>query len=408
VSKFTIRGARGDAKAIGGVAIDITERVQMEGRLKEATESLVDADQRKDEFIAMLAHELRNPLTPIFNAVHVLRRDASTLRKERDLALLSMIDRQLQHLIRLVDDLLDVSRITRGKIKLKKQRIDLANALRNAVDAERPTIERAGLDFRVTLPSETLMLDAEPVRIAQVFTNLLNNAAKYTEQGGAISLTAERCGKEAVITVSDTGVGIPAEMLPRVFDLFTQVDRSVGHAQDGLGIGLALVKSLLGLHGGTVEAQSEGSGRGSAFIVRLPLLSQSRISSASEIPSPNTFHTSRRILVIDDNPDVANSLAMLLETFGAIVRVAYSGAEGLALVGDFRPELVFLDLGMPEMDGYETARRIRALPEGRDMKLVALTGWGKEQIHDRVHEAGFTGQITKPAGLDALRDLLAT
>jgi PAS domain S-box-containing protein len=409
VSKFAIRDTDSVAKGIGGVAIDVTERVQAEERLRHATEQLIDADRRKDEFIAMLAHELRNPLAPIRNAVHVLRQDLMvTLKEARDLKLFSIIDRQVQHLIRLVDDLLEVSRISRGKIELKKQPIELADVLRHAVETAQPTIEHGGHDLRVALPAEPLILDADPVRLAQVSTNLLNNAAKYTERGGVIWLSAERRGNAAVITVRDSGVGIPAEMLPRVFDLFTQIDKTLGRAQGGLGIGLALVKNLVELHEGTVEAQSGGLGRGSAFVVQLPTLPQSAIENSVGAMAVTGERVARRILVIDDERDVADSLAMLLENFGATVRVAYGGIAGIDAVETFKPELVFLDLGMPQVDGYETARQIRALPEGRHIPIVALTGWGQAQVYDRVRAAGFDRQLTKPAALEALTELLAT
>jgi PAS domain S-box-containing protein len=407
VSKFVIPDANGVAEGIGGVAIDITERVQAEERLRGATKQLIEADRRKNEFIATLAHELRNPLTPIRNAIHVLRHDAAaTLKEPRDLTLLAIAERQVQHLIRLVDDLLDVSRITRGKIELKKQPIELADVLSHAIEAAQPAIEHSSHDLRVALPTEPLVLDADPVRLAQVFTNLLNNAAKYTEPGGAIWLSAERRGNTAVITVRDSGVGIPAEMLAHVFDLFTQVDRSLGRAQGGLGIGLALVKRLVELHGGAVEAKSDGPGRGSAFVVQLPAVAQSGTENAMETTTAAGVRVARRILVIDDERDVADSLAMLLETFGATVRVAYGGVAGIEAFKTFRPELVFLDLGMPQVDGYATARQIRALPEGRHVTLVALTGWGQAQVYDQVRDAGFDRQLTKPAALEALGELL--
>jgi PAS domain S-box-containing protein len=394
---------QGRATRLVGTAQDITERKRVEEALKAA-------DRRKDEFLATLAHELRNPLAPIRNAIHVLRHDArSTLKEPRDLTLLAMIERQVDHLIRLVDDLLEVSRITRGKIDLKKEDLDLRDVLRHAVETAGPSIERGGHSLVVDLCPESLIVNGDPVRLSQVFTNLLNNAAKYTEHGGSVSLAAERRGGEAVVTVRDSGVGIPTEMLPRVFDLFTQVDRSLGRAQGGLGIGLALVRSLLQLHGGTVEAQSEGLGRGSAFIVRLPALGQFVAEIAMRDSSGQSRETpSRRVLVVDDDHDVADSLAMFLETFGAEVRVAYSGAEGVEALGAFRPELVFLDLGMPGMDGYETARRMRALPEGRDVAMVALTGWGQEQVYERARDAGFDRQLTKPAGLEAIQELLGS
>jgi CheY-like chemotaxis protein/two-component sensor histidine kinase len=301
-----------------------------------------------------------------------------------------------------------VSRITRGKIELRKQRTDLTSVLRHAIETAQPTIAAGGHRLDVRLPGEPLTLEADPVRLAQVFTNLLNNAAKYTEQGGVISLVAGREGDEAVVTVRDSGVGIPREMLPRVFDLFTQIDRTLGRAQGGLGIGLALVKRLVELHGGAVEAHSDGLGRGSAFVVRLRLFAQNGAKAPMSTAMTHDLPVSRRILVIDDDHDVADSLVMFLETFGANVHVAYSGESGLAAVKEFQPELIFLDLGMPKMDGYETARRIRALPEGREVKLVALTGWGQGQIRDRAQDAGFDCQLTKPAGIDALQALLNT
>jgi PAS domain S-box-containing protein len=396
---FQLRDPQGAPIGLATVSRDITER-------KRAEDALKDADRRKDVFLATLAHELRNPLAPIRNAVQVLRHDAGRTLKGRDLALLSMIDRQAAHLVRLVDDLLEVSRITRGKIELRKERVDLSDVLRHAIETAQPSIARGGHAIAVDLPEGPLALDADPVRLAQVFTNLLNNAAKYTERGGEISVTAERRGAEAVVTVRDSGVGIPADMLPRVFDIFTQVDRTLGRAEGGLGIGLALVKSLLEMHGGAVEAQSEGLGRGSAFVVRLPVAPVQTGEKVMIATSPADVPAGRRVLVIDDDHDVADSLVMFLETFGVTVDVAYGGAPGIEALQSFRPELVFLDLGMPGMDGYETARRIRALPEGRDVRLVALTGWGQEQIHDRARAAGFDAELTKPAGLEALQDAL--
>ncbi len=395
---FFLRDPDGEPIGLATVSRDITLR-------KRAEDALKAADRRKDEFLATLAHELRNPLAPICNATHVLLHDAAPTMSLRDLSLLGMIERQGRHLARLVDDLMEVSRITRGKIELKMQQVDLADVLRHVIETTQPIIDRAGHELRVNLPAAPTTLEADPVRLAQVFTNLLDNAAKYTERGGSIGLTAAVAGNQAVITVSDSGVGIPAEMLPRVFDLFTQVDRSLGRAQGGLGIGLALVNNLLNLHGGTVEAQSDGLGRGSAFVVRLPLSSigpQGPMSMTIETSKPAT----RRILVIDDDHDVADSLVMLLETFGVDVRVAYGGEAGLETLRQFKPELIFLDLGMPKMDGYETARRLRDLPEGRAVKLVALTGWAQEQISDRAREAGFDCQLTKPAAFEDLQKLL--
>ncbi len=389
---------------------DITERVRAERSRSELMEKLRESDRRKDEFLATLAHELRNPLAPIRNAIHVLQMDAGEAHwGPRDLAMLEIAERQAQHLNRLVDDLLEVSRITRGKIELKKQRIDLADVLRNALETARPSIERGRHKLEIALPTEPVMVNGDPVRLAQLFTNLLNNAAKYTDPGGTISLTAEAKDGAAVVVVRDNGVGIPGDMLPHVFDLFTQVDRTLGRAQGGIGVGLALVRRIAEMHGGAVEARSDGLGKGSAFTIRLPVSVDDAVGEPAEaapIARPDAVTPRRRILVIDDERDVADSLVALLESLGASVRVAYGGAEGLAALANFRPELIFLDIGMPGLDGYETARRIRAEPEGRAATLVALTGWGPDQIQDRAREAGFDAQLTKPASLAALRELL--
>jgi PAS domain S-box-containing protein len=275
VSKFAIPDGDGAAKGIGGVAIDITERVEMEERLREATEKLKEADQRKDEFIATLAHELRNPLAAAYNATYALSYESSKVPKaQRELDALAIVERQLHHLVRLVDDLVEVSRISAGKIRLKIERVNLADVLRHAVETAQPAIERAGHVLTMQIPVASLFLDGDPVRLAQIFANLLNNAAKYTDSGGAISLAAERSGDQAIITVSDNGIGISPAMLPRVFDLFAQEDRRGARAQGGLGIGLGLVKHLVELHGGDVEAHSDGVGHGSAFIVRLQLANE--------------------------------------------------------------------------------------------------------------------------------------
>lgn len=408
---FLMHGARANcAPAVVVIShTDITERVRAEKSRSELMEKLRESDRRKDEFLATLAHELRNPLAPIRNAVHVLQRDADAAKWDaRDLAMLEIADRQAQHLNRLVDDLLEVSRITRGKIELRKQRIDLADVLRNSLETARPLIERGRHRLEIALPAHPIMVEGDPVRLAQLFTNLLNNAAKYTDPGGTIALTAETQDGAAVVVVRDNGIGIPQDMLPHVFDLFTQVDRTLGRAQGGIGVGLALVRRIAELHGGVVEAQSDGLGRGSAFTIRLPI---SVTDTAQEEPEATSKASddaiARRVLVIDDEHDVADSLTALLESFGATVRVAYSGGDGLAALPGFGPELIFLDLGMPGLDGYETARRIRALPEGRAATLVALTGWGPDQIQDRARAAGFDAQITKPANPSALRRLLA-
>jgi PAS domain S-box-containing protein len=376
---------------------DITER-------KRAEEALKVADRRKDEFLATLAHELRNPLAPIRNAVHVLKQLGSHT-EERDRKLLAIADRQVQHLIRLVDDLLDFSRISRGKVELIKEKVDLSDVLRHAIETAQPVLQSGGHEFITELPEEPITIDGDAIRLAQVFANLLDNAAKYTEHGGSITLTAERRGSEAVVTIRDSGVGIPGEMLPEIFTYFAQVDRTLGRARGGLGIGLALVRSLLQLHGGTVEAHSEGEGCGSVFTVRLPALSE---SASLRVPPALPLRATRRVLIIDDEIDVADSFAALLEGFGATTRVAYGGETGVALARSFQPDLVLLDLGMPAPDGFETARRIRALTSGGDITIVALSGWGKEQVEASVEAAGFDGHLTKPAELRALNELLGS
>jgi PAS domain S-box-containing protein len=403
VSKFAI----GDAaryRGIAGVAIDITERVIAEKKLLEATEQLCEADRRKDEFLAMLAHELRNPLAPIHTGLQVLRKS----RGHEDTAerVLGMMERQVKHLVRLVDDLLEVSRISRGKIELKKEQIDLAVIIDHAVDMSRELIDASGLTLRVALPDEPLLIDADPVRLAQVFANLLNNAAKFTSRGGRIELTAERKEGEAVVSVADTGVGIARDMLPRVFELFVQVDNSLVRAKGGLGLGLALVRSLVDLHGGKVEAASEGEGCGSRFTVRLPLSTKAGMQAQPSQSPTRAIESSRRALVVDDKQDVADSLAFLLKTLGAKVRIAYSGAQALAACAEFAPEIVFLDIGMPEMDGFETARRMREQSPGKKAVLVALTGWGEQQMRRRINEAGFDQHLTKPADIGEIERLL--
>ncbi len=398
VRAWPIHDAQGSIIAVRAFVRDITER-------KRAQEALKTADQRKDEFIATLAHELRNPLSPIRNVIYVLRRE-DALTRQRDKQLLDMAERQVEHLIRLVNELLDFSRISRGKIELKRDIIDLRQVLRHAIETAQPAIRSGGHMLRATFPGVPMVVDGDFVRLAQVFTNLLDNAAKYTEHGGRISVVAERRGAEIVVTVSDTGVGVPADMLPHIFHYFTQVDRTLGRAKGGLGIGLALVRTLLTLHDGTVEAHSAGIGGGSAFVVRLPV-APAQSAHAPEPARTAEKNAPRRVLVIDDEKDVADSFAALLQELGAVAEAVYCGESGVARVAALRPEIVLLDLGMPGLDGFETARRIRALPEGRELLLVALSGWGEEQIQARMGPAGFDRRLTKPAEIEALGALLS-
>ncbi|HEX5273590.1 MAG TPA: response regulator [Gemmataceae bacterium] len=370
-----------------------------------------EADRKKNEFLAMLAHELRNPLAPIRNGIHLLRavgtRDPQ-VREVRD-----MMERQVQHLIRLVDDLLDLSRITRGKVRLQAEPLDLGKVLARAVETARPLIDERRHRLDVDGPAEALRVEGDAVRLAQVLGNLLNNAAKYTEEGGQITLGAARDGDEAVVRVRDTGMGIPAEMLGSVFELFTQVDRSLDRSQGGLGIGLTLVRQLVEMHGGRVEAHSEGPGRGSEFVVRLPLLKEEPRPAAEKLNgSPGAARAapgkSRKVLVVDDNRDAAESLGLLLEVSGHQVCVCHDGASALRAAGDYGPDAVLLDIGLPGMDGYEIARRLRADPATRGALLIALTGYGQVEDQQRAREAGFDYHLIKPADLEALTGLLAS
>jgi PAS domain S-box-containing protein len=368
--------------------------------------ALRDSDRRKDEFLAMLAHELRNPLSPIRNAVEIFRAKGPAV-PELEWAM-DIIDRQVELMTRLVDDLLDVSRITRGTIELRKRRVDLATVLNNAVEASRPLIDALGHELVIAVPPEPILLDVDPTRLSQVLMNLLNNAAKYMDRGGRIRLSARREGGLLLIEVKDTGIGIPGEMLPRVFEMFTQVDRSLDRARGGLGIGLTLVQRLVELHGGTVEARSDGPGKGSEFIVRLPVAPSESPKPAKsiQVDEKRTSTPKRRILIVDDNKDSANSLGMLLRLMGNDVRMAYDGLEAVGAATAFQPELMLLDIGLPKLDGYEVARRIRH-EHGDQVMLIALTGWGQEDDRRRSREAGFDHHLTKPVDVNALQSLLA-
>jgi CheY-like chemotaxis protein/two-component sensor histidine kinase len=373
--------------------------------LRERADELAEAGRLKDEFLATLAHELRNPLAPIRNAVQSLGTEGLPepgVKIARD-----VIARQVAVMVRLVDDLLDVSRISRNTLDLRKQRVELAAVVEGAVESSGPLIRQCGHELTVRLPPQPLHLDADPVRLAQVFSNLLNNAAKYTNRGGHIRLAAEREGSDAVVGVRDDGIGIPGDMLARVFDMFTQVDRSLERSQGGLGIGLTLVRRLVEMHDGSIEARSDGPGRGSEFVVRLPLiLPPPEGPPQSEGPRAKAL-SGCRILVVDDNHDSADSMAMLLRLKGNDVRTAHDGLEAVGVAGTFRPELVLLDIGLPKLNGYDVARQIRQQSWGRDVVLVALTGWGQDEDRRRSREAGFDFHVVKPVDLAALEHLLA-
>jgi CheY-like chemotaxis protein/two-component sensor histidine kinase len=307
-----------------------------------------------------------------------------------------------------VDDLLEVSRITRGMIELRKERVDLATVFAHALETSQPLIEAGGHTVTASFPPAPLWLDADPVRIAQVLSNLLNNAAKYMDRGGNIQVAAERRGDEAVVRIRDEGIGIAPEHLPHVFDLFSQIDRSLNRSQSGLGIGLALVRSLVEMHGGQIEANSEGLDQGSEFIVALPLAPPQPERATQPDAPASALLSSCRILVVDDNRDAADTLALLAAAWGAEVRVAYDGARALEVVPAFNPDVVLLDLGMPGMDGYEVARRVRRLPDGRDIQLIAVTGWGEEKNRQLTRDAGFDHHLVKPVAFSILRELLAS
>ncbi|HJX28573.1 MAG TPA: ATP-binding protein, partial [Thermoanaerobaculia bacterium] len=383
-----------------GTLMDITER-------RETVEALREADRRKDEFLAILAHELRNPLAPLRNGLQVMRLapdDLQVISKARD-----MMDRQLSHMVRLIDDLLDVSRISRNKMELRRSRVPLADVISNAVETVRPALDAAGHELTVSLPPEQILLDADLTRLAQVFSNLLNNSAKYTERGGRIWLTAAREGGQVSVSVRDTGIGIPAADLPNIFGMFSQVDRSIERSTGGLGIGLALVKGLVEMHSGTVEAASPGQGQGSTFTVRLPVLrdqAESPAAAPADGEQPDSTGSKRRILVVDDNRDSAASMAMMLELLGNEVCIAYNGDAAIKLADQFRPQVVLMDVGMPKLNGYEVTRRIREQPWGRDMAIIAVTGWGHEVDRARSKEAGCDGHLVKPVHLPDLEKLL--
>jgi PAS domain S-box-containing protein len=392
-------GANGEVEAVAGTTRDITELKQMQASLRVG-------DRRKDEFLATLAHELRNPLAPIRNAVQLLMNTSAS--DSRVVTARDIIDRQVRHMVRLVDDLMDVSRITLGQVSLRYERTQLHDILTDAVDAAYPFIEAEGHQLVVQIPTETMQLEGDMTRLSQVFQNLLNNAAKYTPGGGRITLSAELHGEEVKVSVLDTGIGIPKEAQARVFDLFTRIHASDPIKTSGLGIGLALAKQLVELHSGRIEVRSDGDGTGSEFSVYLPVL-----ASATPQPQPGpeatvtTAHATRkRVLVVDDNRDAARSLATLLEIDGYAVDVAFDGLEALKTFESALPGIVLLDIGMPRMDGYEVARRIRAMNHGTETRLIALTGWGQADDKRRATEAGFDHHLTKPVDFTLLETLL--
>jgi PAS domain S-box-containing protein len=377
---------------------DFTQQYHAEHALREA-------DRRKDDFLATLAHELRNPLAPIRNGLEVLRlqsRDAELFEQAR-----SVMERQVQQMTRLVDDLLDVSRITRDKIELRRQRVELAAIVKSAVETSQPLIHSAGHQLIVTLPETPIFLDVDPARMAQVFSNLLNNSAKFTDLGGRIEIEAALDGSEAVVAVRDNGVGISCEALAYVFDMFRQSDCSLERAQGGLGIGLTLVRRLVELHGGAIYAQSQGPGKGSEFIVRLPVAAPGAPQMTKTLTPSKHLVEKQRILVVDDNKDAGDTLSMLLRVKGNQVRTASNGLHAIEVASEFLPQVVLMDIGMPHLDGHETARRLRKLPCGRDITIIALTGWGQPDDVQRSIDAGCSAHLVKPVDIAELERLLA-
>jgi signal transduction histidine kinase/CheY-like chemotaxis protein len=388
---------RGEIYGCVSVCVDLTGR-----KLAEST--LRDADRRKDEFLATLSHELRNPLAPIRTALEVMRiagGDAEVLEKAR-----ATMERQVLHLVRITDDLLDVSRITQNKVELRRERIDLRAVLHSAADAVRPLMDAQGQALMLDLPRQPLWVDADATRLSQVYANLLNNATKYTPRSGQVRVGAAVDGEWATVVVADTGQGIPASMLSRIFDMFTQVQEFRDRRQGGLGIGLTLAKRLAELHGGTIEARSDGLGCGSTFTVRMPLAASVAEGAADGADAAAASREECRVLIAEDNPDAAEMLRMMLSIQGHDVRIASDGMQAVALAEQFDPHIGFLDIGMPIMDGYEAARRIRDLL-GRRIVLVALTGWGQDDDKRRAREAGFDHHLTKPPEPEVLARLIA-
>jgi PAS domain S-box-containing protein len=393
-----IRNEYGTIIGASKIGRDITQQKLLEAERAEA-------DRRKDEFLAMLAHELRNPLSSINNAVQLFGR----LETEEELLWAKeVVLRQVKHLARLIDDLLDVSRITRGKIGLRKEPLNLSPVVSSAVEAVRPLLEERKHELSVSLINGGLRLDADPLRLEQILVNLLTNAAKYTDAGGRISLTARHVGKDVVITVRDSGMGISSELLTRVFDLFAQGDRTMARSEGGLGIGLTLVQKLVEMHGGTVAAASDGAGKGSEFTVRLPALEEPAVQGTSQRKNlPRVARQSSRVLVVDDNIDTATGLARFLKLLGHDVRVAYDGPTAIEVARAHSPEIILLDIGLPGMDGYEVVMRLREEECCRDSLIIAASGYGKDEDRRRSREAGFDHHLVKPVDLDALMNLFS-
>ncbi len=392
----TAYAADGTPLRFDGVTVDVTAQKRAEAQLR-------DQDRRKDEFLATLAHELRNPLAPIRTGLELIQmsEDAAVVRRAHQ-----MMERQVVHLVRMVDDLLDISRVTLGKVRLVEDHVDLHQVFISAVETVRPLLQANGVDLVLDVPAGALVVHGDPTRLAQVVSNLLSNAAKYTPRGGRVTVSAARRGDQAEIAVSDTGIGIPTDKLPVVFEMFTQLGQSIDRASGGLGIGLTLARRLVELHGGTLEAHSDGAGRGATFLIRLPLLPHVHVLPSAVEPTPRGAQL--RILVVDDNVDAAEALAVLLEIEGHDVRLAYTGPDALVVAAEQRPDLILLDIGLPGLDGYEVARRIRADASTPRPHLVALTGWGAAEDRRKARDAGFDAHFVKPVEHAQLAALIAS
>jgi PAS domain S-box-containing protein len=420
VVSLTISPIKDDEGSVVGaskIVRDITERKRLEDNLRVLAADLSENDRRKNEFLATLAHELRNPLAPMSNMLQVLKRsdsNAEILKQAHE-----TIERQLGQMVRLVDDLLDWNRITHDRLELRRSEVELSSVIQQAVEVARPLIEEAGHHLSIELPDEPIYLNADRTRLAQVFGNLLNNSSKYTRPEGTISLSAKHAGDDVVVTVKDNGAGIPPDKLDSIFDMFMQVDRTAERSQGGLGIGLTLVKRLVDMHGGSIEARSAGEGLGSEFVVRLPILSkpmatqnkstatQSDSDGSRESLAAAESPSQRRVLIVDDNRDSADSLKMLLEITNNETYLAHDGIEALEAIETHRPEVVLLDIGLPRLDGHEVCRRVREQPWGKDITIIALTGWGQEDDRRKSQEAGFNGHLVKPIDYEKLLELLS-
>ena len=396
---------KGEALSVFGIVNDISDRKAAEEQLRELNNQLSISDRRKDEFLATLAHELRNPLAPMRNVLEIMRlkeNENSFIRWSRD-----VIERHLLQMTHLVDDLMEASRISQGRLKLRIQQIDICSVLQQAVEASQPLMQELKHRLTIIKPDTSIIIDADPTRIIQIISNLLTNAAKYTPEGGTIRLNIFQDKGEVVLSVRDSGIGIPPDQLSNVFTMFSQLRPAIERSQGGLGIGLSLVRGLVELHGGTIRANSEGDGKGSEFTVRLPISNatvRETAGPAEKSVSPSV--TSKRILVVDDNVDAADSLALLLEMSGHTTRSVHTGSEAAIAAEEFLPDIVLLDIGLPDINGYEVARRIRQQSCGRTMFLIAATGWGQDKDKALAEAAGFDSHLTKPVDYQELTLLL--